>query len=85
MKQCSRFRTSGRQSYSIFYFYYSSNNHDFFYQVHRARVFSELIGSQIIIHKTAFWTHFGYFEFLIVFQSHQLLAVFIDLVDHGLR
>ena len=67
MKQCSKFRTFARQNYGIFYFYYSGNDHDFFYQVHGTRVFSELICSQVIIQKTAFWTCFGYYEFLIVF------------------
>jgi len=32
-----------------FLFYYSSSDHDFFYQVHGTRVFSELICSQVII------------------------------------
>ena len=35
--------------------------------------------------ETAFETRFGYYEFLIVFSEHQLLVVFVDLVDHGLR
>ena len=74
MKQCSRFRTSARQSYGIFYFYYSSNDHDFFYQVHGTRVFSELIGNQVIIQKTTFRTCFGYYEFLIVFSEPPTLG-----------
>jgi len=69
MKQCSRFTTSARQSYGILYFYYSSNDHDFFYQVLETRVFSELICSQVIIQKITFGTHFGYYEFLIVFSE----------------
>jgi len=69
--------------YSLFY--YSSSDHDFFYHVHGTRVFSELICSQVIIQKTAFETYFVYYEFLIVFSEDQLLAVFIDLVDHGFR
>jgi len=83
MKQYSRFRTSVRQSYGILYFYYSSSNHDFFYHVHGTRVFSEVICSQVIIQRTAFRTHFSYYEFMIVFSGGQILAVFIDLVDHG--
>jgi len=83
MKQYSRFRTFVRQSYDIFYLYYSSSDHDSIYHVHGTRIFSELICSQAIIQKTTFGTHFGYYEFLIVFSEDQLLAVFIDLVDHG--
>jgi len=32
-----------RQKYGIFFSYYSRNDHDLFYQLHEARVFSELI------------------------------------------
>ena len=85
MKKYSRFRTSARQSYDIFYRYHFSSDPDFFYHVHGTRVFSELIYSQVIIQKTAPGTRFGYYEFLIVFSEDQLLAVFIDLVDHGFR
>ena len=69
MKQCSRFRNFTRHSYSIFYFYYSNNDLDFFYHVHGTRVFSELICSQVIIQKTTFGTRFGYYEFLIMFSE----------------
>jgi len=64
MKQYSRFRTSARQSYGIFY-----SDHDFLYQVHGIQVFSELICSKVIIQRTAFRAHFGYYEFLIVFSE----------------
>ena len=78
IKQYPRISTSGRQSYGIFYFYYSNSDHDFFYQVHGTRVFLKLICYQVIFQKTAFGTHFGYYEFLIVFSEDQFLAVFID-------
>ena len=71
--------------YGIFYFYYSNSDHDFLYHVHGTRVFSELIFSRVIIQRTAFGAHFGYYELMIVFSEDQLLAVFIDLVDHKLR
>ena len=74
MKQCFRFRTSARQSYDIFYFYYFSNDHDFFYQVHETREFLELIYSQVIIQKTTFVTRFDYIEFLIVFSEPLTLS-----------
>ena len=68
MKQYSRFRTSAKQSYGIFYFL-SSSNHDFFYHVHGTRVFLELICSQVIIQGTAFGTHFNYYDSLILFSE----------------
>jgi len=69
MKQCCRIRTSAKQSYSIFYFYYSNSDHDFFFQVHGTQVLSELICSHVIIQKIIFGTHFSYYEFLIVFSE----------------
>ena len=69
VKQYSRIRTSVRQSYGIFYFYYSNTDHDFFDHVHGTRVFSELICSQVIIQKTTFETRFSYYDFLIVFSE----------------
>jgi len=69
MNQCSKFMTSARQSYGIFYFYYSSKHHDFFYEVHETRVFSKLICSQVIVQETTFGTHFGYCDFSIVFSE----------------
>ena len=64
--------------------YYSSNDHDFFYQVQETQIFLELICSQVIIQETTFGTRFDYYEFLIVFSEDQLLTVFLDLVNHVL-
>jgi len=66
MKQCSKFRSSARQSYGIFYFYYSSNDHDFFYQVHGSGILRTDLQSGYYSRDSI---HFGYYEFLIVFSE----------------
>ena len=74
MKRFFRFRTFARQSYDIFY---SSNVHNLFYQLHRVQEFLELICHKVNIQKTAFQTHFGYYEFLTMSLPHAQLFLWI--------
>jgi len=74
MKQCYRFRTSARQSYGNFSFYYSSNDLDFFYQVHGTRVLSEWSAVRLLFKRL----HSGLVSVRMISwscsQSHQLLG-----------
>jgi len=60
MKHNFEFKGLVSQSSGIFYLYYSSNDHDLFYQLHRAKEFSKLICCKVNIQKTIFRTHLGY-------------------------